>query len=251
MSAALFVDSVWRYPVKGLGGESLPSAEILPERGIAGDRRWMLATSDVSALLSGREEWRPWNYGPSLKKDARLAMLSASLQNGALTIRSRSGDSVCGEPEDGGARRNMEMFLRDFFADDSIFLADCDSRPAWDYKNAPLTALFSASVDDLSEYAGTPLAAERFRANILIRGGAADDETNHFGESLLLGAAAELAAMEGVPRCAATRVNPETGARDINTPGVLMRRSQKNEMGIKCAVRRGGTVSVGARAFWK
>ncbi|MGI9296618.1 MAG: MOSC domain-containing protein [Gammaproteobacteria bacterium] len=251
MTDSFFVAAVWRYPVKGLGGESLPAAEISPGRGIAGDRRWMMATADVSALLCGREKWRPWNYGPTLKKDPRLSDLHSSLQNGALTIRARGGDSVCGDPEDDGARRRIENFLRDFFADDSIALADCDSRPAWDYADSPLTALFTADAADLSRRIGAPLSPERFRANIVIDGGEALDEMNHIGDTLHLGEEAELTAVEGVARCAATRVNPHTGERDINIPEMLSRHYRRNEMGIKCAVRRGGTVAAGDPAGWR
>ncbi|MBE8158330.1 MAG: MOSC domain-containing protein, partial [Betaproteobacteria bacterium] len=250
----LSIAAVWRYPVKGLGGELLSAAEILPERGIAGDRRWLLAAAapaGVAALLSGEEKWRPWNYGLTLKKDARLAFLRASLRGEILTIDEKSGgETICCDMETEDGREAADEFLRGVLKDDSVYLADCESRPVWDDKT-PLTALFCASVADLSEKCGVEVVAERFRANIVLDGGAAWDELNRGGGVLRLEAEVKLAAVAGVERCAATRVNPKNGARDINVPESLVRHYSRNTMGIHCGVMCGGKIIAGGGAVWE
>ena len=251
MSEVFSVSGVWRYPVKGLGGECLSSAEILPERGIAGDRRWMLAVNDASGLLNGEEKWRPWQYSLTLKKTEQLAFLHASLHGESLHITTATGDSVRGDMQSVEGRKEVENFLRDFLADDSIVLTDCESRPVWDDKNTPLTVLFTETVSAFAQESGTLLESERFRANVILEGGTARDEEKRSNEVLRVGEKVQLSAMEGVDRCAATRVNPKTGARDINVPENLVRLWKHNIMGVKCDVVNGGRLSVGDSAFWE
>ena len=251
MSEAFSVSGVWRYPVKGLGGECLSSADILPERGIAGDRRWMLAVNDASGLLNGAEKWRPWQYSLTLKKTEQLAFLHASLHDDSLHITTATGDSVRGDMRCDDGQKEVENFLRDFLADDSIVLTDCDSRPAWDNKDTPLTVLFSETVSAFAHESNTTMETERFRANIVLDGGTARDEEKRSGEVLHTGKEVKLSAVEGVDRCAATRVNPKTGARDINVPENLVRLWKHNIMGVKCEVVCGGKIAVGDNAFWE
>lgn len=229
----------------------LPAAEVLRGRGIAGDRRWMLASSDISRLLDGGEKWRPWRYGPTLKTDSRLARLRASLRGAILTVEARGGGAACGDMESAEGRRAVEDFLREFLEDDALVLADCERRPAWDYADTPLTAVFSESIADLSRRAGAPLAAARFRANIVLDGGAAWDEMKCIGGELSLGAEVKLSAAEAVTRCAATRVNPQTAERDMHVPEQLLKFYGHNEMGIKFGVVAGGAIAPGDAAIWR
>lgn len=232
----------------------LPAAKIIPRRGIAGDRRWLVATAnsaEVAALLSGAEKWRPWNYGVTLKKDSRLAHVRASLRGEILTLQERqNGGAISCDMASEEGRRAAEEFLREYLNTPSVFLADCENRPVWD-DETPLTVLFSESVKEFSQKCGAPVAAERFRANIILDGGAAREEFNRLGGALCLGAEVKLSATEGVVRCAATRVNPQTGERDFNTPENLVRHYSRNEMGIHCGVICGGTIAAGDSAAWE
>ena len=84
------VAGVWRYPVKGVGGEELGFAEVAPGKGVAFDRRWMLAvTDDISSLFAaGGERWTPWEYGVTLKKHSAAANLRAEVEeSGANNAR--------------------------------------------------------------------------------------------------------------------------------------------------------------------
>ena len=244
----MIVSSLWRYPVKGLGGESL-SAAAADEKGFACDRRWLLATCDIAPLMSGAAKWRPWNYGLTLKKTERLAMLRAAVCGDTLTVCA-DGDSSSGASGDinsPAALREVEKFLRNFLEDDSIVLADCARRPVWD-EEVPLTALFSESVAALSQQMGAPLEAERFRANIVLDGGAAWEERSMRGD-FLCGKNIRMKVGDNVQRCAATRVNPQTAKRDLNVPEALMRFFGHNEMGVECAAAGGGEIKVGENFY--
>ena len=249
MTPSLVISEIWRYPIKGLGGESLSSA-VISARGIAGDRRWMLAHSDIGALISGVEKWRPWNYCIALKNTPSAARLQVSLNGDILTIRA-DNDAVSGNPTLPRERRQIELFAQDFFGDNRLFLADCDQRPAWDEDNAPLTAVFIASVTDLSCHTEFALDVRRFRGNIIIGGGAPWQERLYCGELLNLGDEVTLLATAGVPRCAATKVNPESGQRDINVCETLVSHYGHNEVGVLCAINNGGGIAVDGRAAWQ
>lgn len=250
MTQALSVAEVWRYPIKGLAGQKLSAASIMPERGIADDRRWLLAHSPTDKLLSGGEPWRPWNYALTLKKTAQLALLRATVEESNLIVTANDGRSVCGDPQVPAERWEIENFLCDFLQDDRLSLVDCQARPAWDYPRTPITVLFTATIDDLLQHTGVALAAARFRANIVIDGGAAWAETRHAGGVLSLGEKVRLAAGEGVGRCPATTVNPQSAARDANVPQLLRRHYGHNMCGIKCVVLHGGEIVAGAPASW-
>lgn len=54
MTAVGRVAEVWRYPVKSMGGESLPSAELGP-LGIAGDRGWALRDERAGEIRGAKK----------------------------------------------------------------------------------------------------------------------------------------------------------------------------------------------------
>ena len=248
MNETYTLADIWRYPIKGLGGECLSAATIVPGRGIVGDRRWLLAIADTTKLLSGEEQWRPWNFAHTLKKNERLALLRAAVADNKLSIVAQNGDRVEGDMNDANQRRHVESFLRDFLADKSVSLTDCDARPVWDYQNTPLSAVFSAAVADFSTRLNATISVMRFRPNLILDGGESTTERNCFANILQLGAIVKLKSLEGVPRCRATQVNPQTGVRDINVPEYLSRFYGHNEMGIKCAVICGGKIVSGMPA---
>ena len=250
MTAPHVLSEVWRYPVKGLGGQRLSAAVIVPGRGIAEDRRWLLAHSPADKMLAGGEPWRPWDYALTLKKTAQLASLRAAVEGNNLIITAADGQSVGGNPQAPAERFKIEFFLRKFLQDERLSLVDCESRPAWDYPRTPITVLFAATVADLAQHTGAALAAARFRANIIIDGGVAWAETRHNGGMLSLGDKVRLSVGAGVGRCAATTVNPESGVRDINVPQTLVRHYGHNMCGIKCVVLQGGKVAAGAPVSW-
>ena len=55
----------------------------------------------------------------------------------------------------------------------------------------------------------------------------------------------KLKVVKRIVRCAATNVDPETAARDLDIPHVLMRRLGHAECGVYAEVIAGGTMSVG------
>ncbi|MEM8923841.1 MAG: MOSC N-terminal beta barrel domain-containing protein [Actinomycetota bacterium] len=62
------IREIWRYPVKSMGGESIPAAE-LSTAGVSGDRQWALRSTDSGKIVSAK---RPRPYGALLDWSATL-----------------------------------------------------------------------------------------------------------------------------------------------------------------------------------
>ena len=58
-------------------------------------------------------------------------------------------------------------------------------------------------------------------------------------------ATARLKVVKRIVRCAATDVDPETAARDLNIPHTLMRRFGHAECGVYAEVIAGGSIAAG------
>ena len=247
------VHSLHRYPVKSLGGEALAAAELSPGRGMAFDRRWALAVRDLSPLLSGAAEWRPWNFCLSLKRGEALAELRAAVTeedaaNPVLEISRASGGRARGRPGVVAERTALEKFLRRELADERIVLAESESAPFWDERGVSVSVLNLASARELSGRMGLrgkdALSAARFRANVVLAGVAAWAEEAWQGKTFRAGGAV-VRLTEMTPRCAATRVNPETAARDANVPAALVAHYGHSDLGVYAETIQKGEARAG------
>jgi hypothetical protein len=97
---------------------------------------------------------------------------------------------------------------------------------------------------DLERVAGTRIDPLRFRANVWIDGVDAWEEFNWLGKEIRLGPV-RLRVKERIDRCAATNVDPATGARDMNIPKLLQHGFGHIDFGVFAEVMEGGTFRVG------
>jgi hypothetical protein len=103
-----------------------------------------------------------------------------------------------------------------------------------------------ASVRDLERVVRAPVDPLRFRANIYLEGAPAWAEFGWAGAEIDVGGA-RLRVTKATQRCAATNVDPETAARDMNIPQALQRGFGHVDMGIYAEVVTGGEVATGDR----
>jgi hypothetical protein len=83
----------------------------------------------------------------------------------------------------------------------------------------------------------------RFRANLYVRGWPAWHELTLVDQTLAIGDA-RLKVVKRIKRCAATNVDPETGARDLEIPATLIRQLGHTDCGIYAEVIAGGTIGI-------
>ena len=82
------------------------------------------------------------------------------------------------------------------------------------------------------------------RLNIYLEGAEAWSEFDWVGREITVGGA-RLMVTERMGRCAATNVDPETGARDLNLPKDLKRGFGHTDMGIYATVAAAGRFAAG------
>lgn len=66
---AVFVEQLWRYPVKSMGGERLAAAGVSPRTGLDGDRTYAVIDGETGTVVSGKY---PRRWGELLHYTARL-----------------------------------------------------------------------------------------------------------------------------------------------------------------------------------
>ena len=100
------------------------------------------------------------------------------------------------------------------------------------------------SLRAIENMVGQPVHPLRFRANLYVEGWPAWHEFDLVDRTLAIGDA-RLKVVKRITRCAATNVDPDTAARDLEIPQALMRRLGHNECGIYAEVVEGGEIAVG------
>lgn len=114
----------------------------------------------------------------------------------------------------------------------------------------PVSVIATTTGEAISQAHGTPVALDRFRANLVIRpNDPAATERDWLGRALALGDGPDPPVLRldwPIPRCAMVAIDPATAARD---PGVLRTVVQRfgNEAGVYCAVQAPGRIRVGDR----
>jgi uncharacterized protein YcbX len=256
MSVIGTVDSLWRYPVKSMRGESLNEA-FLGFSGVYGDRLFALKSSKSPRgfpYLTGRELHELLLYRPAFLHAAKAAQPpnladAESLAPGlnpefadskelAMTVQTPSGEIFAiDDPaliqllEDRMGKGHKLSLVRS-----ERSLTDC--RPV---------SLFSIQTGrQLGIETGTALDHRRFRANVYLDLDSSDGfaEDTLVGKALRLGPKVIVSILERDPRCAMIAYDPDTAALDAE---VLRNVSKAHEgmAGVYAAVLVEGIVRKG------
>lgn len=242
------VARIFRYPVKGLGPESLDKAELAEGKTLPGDRAFALAhgSSHWSSVDPG---WRPKSDFVTLLRVEKLARLGVSwnAKDGLLTIL-RDGKAVArGDPTSLSGRVILEQFFSAFLSGEArgpLRVATVPGQALTDVPTPFVSLINQGSVNDLERVVRAPVDPVRFRGNFLIEGVGPWREFDWVGKEVTLGGA-RLRIVERTGRCGATHVNPETAKRDINVLQSLADGFGHTQMGVYAEVVAGGRVAVG------
>jgi uncharacterized protein len=230
------VSRIFRYPLKGAGGEDLDQSRI-GWHGVAGDRHFaFLRHSEPSGL--------PW-VSPR-EFPAVVAWQVTSPQPGHLRIK--LPDSTVWEvsANDTEARDKFSAFVSDLLGE-PVSLVQL-WRGAFD--SMPISVISGSTVADVATLsADGDIDIRRFRANLVVdlnddRPGA---EQKWLGNELRLGGRPDSPVLRldrTTTRCEVIDVHPDTGVRDQD----LFRRireERRNRVGVYASVGHPGTASVG------
>ena len=254
------VDSLYRYPVKGLTPEPLGRVALEAGHAFPADRLFALAKpsgaydAENFVPLSKRE------YFVLMNTD-RLAGLAASYDPASRTMRV----TVQGHPvleadfgTDEGRREFVELYARVADLPDGVrpVLAE---QPGYNFtdnaNDGPrmmntISLINRASIRDLEQRIGRELDPLRFRANVYLEGLEPWAERQWIGREVQLGGlggpgGVTVRVVEETERCAATEVDPTTARRDVPVVRLLHENYGHEIMGVFAEVLSAGEVAVG------
>jgi uncharacterized protein YcbX len=102
-----------------------------------------------------------------------------------------------------------------------------------------------ATLREVERVAGKPVAPARFRANIVIDGAEPWEEFSWLSKKIAIDGMPVFRVAERITRCAATSVNPETAARDINLPRLLASAFRHEDFGVYVSALKDGQIETG------
>jgi uncharacterized protein YcbX len=250
------VESLWRYPVKSMRGESL-SEGFAGYSGVYGDRLYAIRSTGAPAgfpYLTGREQepmilYQPtFHYPEKMRRPPNLDEADA-LVPGVTPMYPLPADTLVNiEAPDG------EMFsiddsrllqrLSDGLGDRHTLTLLRSDRSLTDCR--PLSIFNVWTARQLGVEIGAPVDQRRFRANIYIDVKSQEPfaENRLVGRVLRIGPKATVAILERDPRCKMITLDPDTA---VQNPAVMrcVARDHDGTAGVYAAVLVEGIISSG------
>jgi uncharacterized protein YcbX len=242
------IQSIYRYPVKGLTPEPLPRTELSPRQTVPCDRMYAIENGP-SGFDPAQPGYLPKQRFLMLMRNARLAALRTAFDDDShtLTIRSESREVARGDLRTAPGRAAIERFFAEFCANElrgppKVLRAEGHSFS--DVSKKVISIINLASVAELENATGAPVHPLRFRGNLYVEGWPAWREFDLLNSEIAVGPA-RLKVVKRIVRCAATNVNPDTASRDLDIPRTLMKAYGHADCGVYSEVIAGGAIAVG------
>ncbi len=242
------IETIYRYPVKTLTAELLPSTVLQPDCTIAGDRIFAIAQADCG-FDPAAPSWRSKRELVCLARNPDAALLDAHYDETAdrLTLRAADGGVIEASPASPDGRAMLTSFITQAIPGALRGTPRLIGAPAINFtdQSRKLISLIGLpSLRALEQKVGAPREQLRFRANIYL-----DDldpwaEFDWIGRRLRIGAAI-VEVVERIDRCAATGLNPATRRRDANPVQELMQHFGHADCGVFAHVIIGGAIAPG------
>jgi uncharacterized protein len=248
MSKSARIQSIYRFPVKGLSPEQLPSVSLRKGQPLPNDRRYAIENGP-SGFDPADPKYFPKTFFLMLMRDERLAALRTHFDDAThtLTIRHNDAEVVRADLETSAGRAAIEAFFRDYCAKElkgppKVLVGGDHSFS--DVARKVVSIINLASVAALEDLVGQPVDPLRFRGNLYVTGWPAWSEFDLVGKTLAIGNV-HLSVTKRIQRCAAVNVDPETAARDLNLPHTMMRGLGHMDCGIYAEVVADGLIATG------
>ncbi|MGZ4482672.1 MAG: MOSC domain-containing protein [Gaiellales bacterium] len=245
------VRAIHLSPIKSLRLVSVERAQ-LDESGIPDDRRFLLL--DERGRVATQR-----NIGALATAEAGF-----DAEAGTLSLRMPDGRVITDTPRPDGhattilwGRRVDGRFVQgpwsealSELAGRTLRLVQADRTPLRGLDDSPVSLLSIESVAELARRNGLEASPDhrRFRPTLLLEGGRPHIEDEWVGSRLRIGGAI-VHVRRRDPRCALTRRNPDSGALDLDTLGMIAAYRPPGEEGVYFGVYgdvvRAGAVSVG------
>jgi len=243
------LESIYRYPVKGLSPERLERASLSEGGYFPGDRLFAVENGP-SGFDPAAPVHQPKTRFLMLMREERLATLRTRYDDatGTLSIQQDSREAVRADLATKEGRLAVEAFFRRFMPKElrgpPKVLAAPSGYRFTDSRSGFVSIINLASVAELETIIGAPVHPLRFRANLYVRGWPAWGDFDLVGREFTVGSV-RLKGLKRITRCAATNVDPDTGTRDLTIPETLMQNFNHMDCGIYAQVVEGGEIVAG------
>jgi uncharacterized protein YcbX len=242
------IESLYRYPVKGLTPERLTAIPLTPGRALPWDRAFALAHGDAPLNLDSPAWISKMNF-LCLAKNPAAARLRARFDEAAGLLHI---DGLTASPFTPEGQDALTAYLTAFLGPEARY-GDAGKAPRFhhfprhsfcDHKTQVVSLIGLGSLAALEAAAGAPRDKLRFRANIYVDGLAPWEEFSWLGKTLQIGTAT-MVVQERIDRCPATMVNPATAEKDANPVKELREHFGHIDMGVFAEVLTPGEIREG------
>jgi len=249
MTAAAKIQSIYRYPVKGLSPELLQRARLEVGETVPGDRLYAIENGP-SGFDPALPRYQPKIRYLMLMRNERLATLKTRYDEVGRTLIVAHGGREAARGDLGSAegRAAVERFFAGFCADELRGAPKVLQAPGFSFSDVArkvVSIINLASVTALEELVGAPIDPLRFRGNVYVAGWPAWHELDLVGQAIAIGPHTRLKVVKRIVRCAATNVDPDTGIRDLAIPDALQRTYGHADCGVYAEVLTAGEMAVG------
>jgi uncharacterized protein YcbX len=243
------VESIYRYPVKGLSPERLDAVRLEPGQTLPSDRKYAIENGP-SGFDPVAPAYFPKTQFLMLMRNERLATLDTRYEDAShtLTIRGEGRELARGDLSTKDGRLAIEAFFRRFMPAELRGPPKVLTAPGHSFSDvaAKVVSIINlATVAAIETAVGAPVHPLRFRANLYVTGWPAWHEFSLVGQEIAIGAA-RLKVTKRIVRCAATNVDPDTGSRDLAIPATLMQTFDHADCGIYARVIVPGEIAPGS-----
>lgn len=242
------IETIYRYPVKGLTAEALEDVVLTPGETLPHDRRFALAQGD-SSFDPAAPAWMPKRNFACLMANAHMALVHSAYdaRSGELVIRRPGAPPFLGDTRTPEGRAAIAAELSAHLGAEARGTPRFVEAPGHSFSDVAkkvVSIIGLSSLHALEQAAGMALDPLRFRANVYVSGGSPWAEFDWIGREILLGQA-RLRIVKRIVRCPATEVNPATAERDAEPPRWLRQHFGHADLGVYAEVLEGGRISVG------
>jgi uncharacterized protein YcbX len=249
MAEAAKIQAIYRYPVKGLSPEALPRAALSAGATLSGDRLFAIENGP-SGFDPAQPRYQSKTRFLMLMRDERLATLRTRFDDATRTLVIASGgrEAARGALDTAAGRATIEDFFAGFCADELRGPPKLLQAPGFSFSDVArkvVSIINLASVAALAGVVGRAVHPLRFRGNVYVTGWPAWHELDMLNREIAVGDGARLKIVKRIVRCAATNVDPDTGARDLNIPDTLQRTYGHADCGVYADVTMAGDIAVG------
>lgn len=244
------IETLYRYPVKGLSPERVKRADLLADGYFPGDRLFAIENGP-SGFDPAEPVHQPKIKYLMLMRNESLARLKTRYDDttGNLVIHEGGQEVLRAATANDDGRTAITRFFAGFMPEElrgepKLLTAPSTYRFT-DSRSGFVSIINLASVADLEGRLGRPVDPLRFRGNLMVSGLAPWAENDLVGRDIAGPDGLRLQVIKRIERCAATNVDPETGERDMQIPKALMLHYGHVDCGIYCRVIAGGSLGEG------